>query len=301
MPAVATAASHNASVALIASQLLAGGFAGAAARTVVAPLDRIKILMQTQFITQRRADKYNGTIQSLRLLMSEEGSVAALWKGNAVNVLRVIPYSAAQFASYDAFKRLYRNNERSLNTAERLVAGAFAAVSATTITHPLDVIRLRLSVQPELKTFRDALSSVWSEGKTRALFKGFVPTIISVTPFIAINFAAFDAMKQSLPERLQQSTATALLMGAASGLIAQSICYPLDTIRRRQQLSGFSYASISTALTTIIKQEGINGLYKGMVPNAVKVVPNNAIRFAVYEWIRQYMGLQKGKSAGAGI
>lgn len=257
---------------------------------------------------------------------SQEEGLTRLWRGNVTNVVRVVPYSATQFASYDFFKTLvYRppkegSTQRPFGTAHRLSAGALAgqphisfdllgthshtllisfsslcsAIAATTITHPLDVIRLRLNVERELKGERksalrsfflsvhfsfcslqggvDALQSILKDGGARALFKGYVPTLLSVSPFIAINFACFDTLKSlvypelkrqkpdllpsssssssssgsrarsSSPPRERkgspQNAAVILGLGAAAGLFAQTVCYPLDTVRRRMQMKG---------------------------------------------------------------
>ena len=326
-------------------QLLAGGAAGAVARTVVAPLDRVKMLMQTQhllFKNQAAAaaaaaptapptfaspasrmpavrtlglslsfpslraspgDKYSTLLSSLRVIYREEG-LAKLWKGNALNVARVIPYSAIQFSSYDAYKHAILNAEpRRLTTRERLEAGALAGMTATTVTHPMDVVRLRVSVDKTLRGTRDALREVWLEGGMRTLFKGYVPTILSVSPFIALNFASFDTLKQRFPAAdsplALSPTLHILALGAAAGLFAQSVCYPLDTIRRRQQIKGKHYNGTLDAIVKIGRGEGVRGFYRGMVPNAVKVVPSNAIRFVVYEAIKRYFNLDGAASGNS--
>jgi solute carrier family 25 phosphate transporter 23/24/25/41 len=56
-------------------------------------------------------------------------------------------------------------------------------------------VRLRLAVQPELKGTTDAFKSIWAEGGVKAYFKGLTPTLISLSPFIAINFATFDTLQ----------------------------------------------------------------------------------------------------------
>ena len=336
----------------IAQHLLAGGIAGSIARTVVAPLDRVKMLMQTQFLLHKPSPvsttspiptpmpittprptplplrtlglafpisllpslpstpppphlKYHQLLPSLRLIIAEEG-VAKLWKGNLLNISRVFPYSAIQFSSYDAYKRLIRRSPSRagggdggrLNAGERLTAGALAGMTATSLTHPMDVVRLRLSIHRELTGVTDAFLHVWQEGGARALFKGFIPTMWSVSPFIAINFASFDLLKQ----RVQvHSTLNILLLGAASGLLAQSVCYPLDTVRRRQQMKGRHYAGMLDAFQRIAQVEGIRGFYRGMVPNAIKVVPNNAIRFVVFEAVKKQLGLAGTGSGGGGM
>merc|ERR1711865_789224 len=217
-------------------QFAAGGFAGIIARTTVAPIDRVKILMQTQAVSGS-ADKYNGLVQSLRLVIAEDG-VRGLWRSNFANVVRVAPYSATQFASYDYYKG-----------------------------------KLGLDVKPV-------------EGAPMNLYRGWVPTVVSLCPFIAVNFTAFDTIKKNIYGDEKPSTPGTLAIGASAGLVAQSVCHPLDTIRRRLQMKGHTYKGLFDAIKRISAEEGVKGFYRGVVPNAVKIVPNNAIRFLVYTTLK---------------
>jgi len=276
-------------------QFFAGGFAGCVSRTVVAPIDRVKILMQTEKITSGGAEaKHTSIVQSLRTIVNE-GGVTRLWRSNTANIVRVAPYSASQFASYDLYKLwIMEFRSQEWGVAERLLTGALAALTATTVTHPLDVIRVRIATQPELRGIGHAASSMVAEGGARVFYKGYVPTVLSLTPFISINFATFDYMKSSYMEWRKAEkigSVPTLAMGAASGLIAQTMCYPLDTVRRRMQLKGTVYTSTSNALQTIVREEGFRALYLGMAPNALKIVPNNAIRFGVYSKLKDWLGL----------
>jgi solute carrier family 25 phosphate transporter 23/24/25/41 len=83
----------------------AGALAGAAAKTVTAPLDRIKLLMQTHGIRlgQQSAKKAIGFIEAITLIAKEEG-VKGYWKGNLPQVIRVLPYSAVQLLAYESYK-----------------------------------------------------------------------------------------------------------------------------------------------------------------------------------------------------
>ena len=76
-------------------------------------------------------------------------------------------------------------------------------------------------------------------------------------------------------------------MGATAGIIAQTACYPLDTIRRRMQVKGKNYNSTAHAISTIVRTEGARSLYRGMSANTLKVMPNNAIRFMVFDYLKQ--------------
>lgn len=277
-------------------QLACGGIAGATARTVVAPIDRVKILMQTQFLNFKGAKdpKYTGISQTVKTIFKEEG-FSRLWRGNMTNIVRVVPYSATQFASYDFYKRtLFGDDE--LATHQRLIAGALAGTTATSITHPLDLVRLRLNVDPKLTGFMDAARGCYSEAGAFGFFKGYVPTVLSLAPFIAINFSAFDKLKKVVyPNGETSNTVVVLGLGAAAGLFAQTLCYPLDTVRRRMQLKGKNYSNTVDAFRTIGRVEGFRGFYKGISANALKVIPNNAIRFLVYDTLKDYLGMADRK------
>lgn len=283
----------------IANQLLCGGIAGATARTIVAPIDRIKILMQTAFISGT-SDKHGSIGQTLKNILAEEGP-QGFWRGNGVNCIRVAPYAATQFASYEKYKRMMLGDSDYLTVWQRLACGGLAGATATTFTHPLDVIRIRLAVNKDLVGIRGALKDILMENGIRSLLKGYVPTLLSLSPFIAINFAAFDTLKTYfLPKGVDKKnmgshTLSVLGCGAGAGLFAQSICFPLDTIRRRMQMKGTNYTSVLNAVSTIAKTEGVLGFYRGIAPNALKIVPNNGIRFLAYEMLKTLMGLEPSK------
>jgi len=279
-------------------QFAAGGFAGMVSRTAVAPIDRVKILMQTEKVTSGgSAPRYTGTVQAIRTIV-QEGGVSALWRSNTANIVRVAPYSASQFASYDLFKEYMTEKDpygtNMFGVIERLTCGALAAITATTVTHPLDCVRVRIATQPELRGMAHTMGLMLKEGGVRTFFKGYAPTLLSLTPFIAINFATFDYMKTTYMQHYsvkKVDSYSTLVMGAASGLFAQTICYPLDTVRRRMQLKGSTYRSTLDAVRTIMATEGPGAFYLGMAPNALKIVPNNAVRFFVYSTLKDHFGL----------
>eukprot|EP00808_Paulinella_micropora_P012412 g1132.t1 len=283
------------------NQLACGGLAGAIARTSVAPMDRVKILLQTQHLVHLGQKKYTGIFQTMQVIIKEEG-VAKLWRGNGVNVIRVVPYSATQFAAYDFYKSLLLGDKHAteLTTVERLLSGALAGMTATSITHPLDVVRLRLAVNPELVGWYGAFKDVVSENGARSLMKGYTPTLLSLAPFIGINFATFDTLKTwYYPNDGPKNSWIVLLLGASAGIFAQTCCYPLDTIRRRMQLKGHNYDSTLDCMRKIASSEGVFGFYRGMLPNALKVVPQNAIRFVAFEALRGFFNVKK-KEGGVG-
>jgi solute carrier family 25 (mitochondrial phosphate transporter), member 23/24/25/41 len=85
----------------------AGGVAGAVSRTVVSPLERLKILMQVQSVGR---DAYKMSVgQALGKMWKEEGW-RGFMRGNGTNCIRIVPYSAIQFSSYNFYRRVRAMN-----------------------------------------------------------------------------------------------------------------------------------------------------------------------------------------------
>ncbi|KAG0281281.1 hypothetical protein BGZ96_001194 [Linnemannia gamsii] len=294
--------------------LIAGGAAGAVSRTIVSPLERMKILFQVQ---GPEPANYQGVIPTLRKMWVEEGFLGFM-RGNGTNVIRIVPYSAVQFASYEQFKKLLMDpSKRDLDTPRRLAAGALAGLTSVAFTYPLDIVRTRLSIQSaqvaNTKEAQAALPGIWKtmvhiytkEGGIVGLYRGLGPTLTGVAPYVALNFQAYEVLRTHLtpPGEVAPSVGMKLICGAVAGSFAQTVTYPLDVLRRRMQVTGmdavsYKYSSTWDGVKKIIKQEGVRGLYKGMVPNYLKVAPAISISFVVYEQVKQTL---IGKKTTAGM
>ncbi|KAA8520929.1 hypothetical protein F0562_011602 [Nyssa sinensis] len=310
----------------ISKSLVAGGVAGGVSRSAVAPLERLKILLQVQ---NPHSIKYSGTIQGLKYIWRTEG-FRGMFKGNGTNCARIIPNSAVKFFSYEeASKRilwLYRqqtgNEDAELTPLLRLGAGACAGIIAMSATYPMDLVRGRLTVQTEkspqqYRGIAHALSTVLREEGPRALYKGWLPSVIGVIPYVGLNFAMYESLKDwliksrpfGLVEDSELSVMTKLACGAAAGTVGQTVAYPLDVIRRRMQMVGWKdaasvvtgdgkskvsleYTGMVDAFRKTVRLEGFGALYKGLVPNSVKVVPSIAIAFVTYEVVKDILGVE---------
>ncbi|XP_047180887.1 thylakoid ADP,ATP carrier protein, chloroplastic-like isoform X2 [Vigna umbellata] len=247
----------------------AGAIAGAAAKTVTAPLDRIKLLMQ-----------------AIAVIGKEEG-IQGYWKGNLPQVIRVVPYSAVQLFAYEIYKKIFRGENGELSVVGRLAAGAFAGMTSTFITYPLDVLRLRLAVEPGYRTMSEVALGMLREEGFASFYRGLGPSLIAIAPYIAVNFCVFDLLKKSLPEKYQKRTETSILTAVLSASLATLTCYPLDTVRRQMQLKGTPYNTVFDALSGIVARDGVAGLYRGFVPNALKSLPNSSIKLTTYDIVKR--------------
>ncbi|OMO85071.1 Endoplasmic reticulum-adenine nucleotide transporter [Corchorus capsularis] len=254
----------------------AGAIAGAAAKTVTAPLDRIKLLMQTHGVRagQESAKKAIGFVEAIVLIGKDEG-LKGYWKGNLPQVIRVVPYSAVQLFAYETYKKLFKGKDGELSVIGRLAAGACAGMTSTFITYPLDVLRLRLAVEPGYRTMSEVALTMLREEGFASFYYGLGPSLLGIAPYIAVNFCIFDLVKKALPEEYRQKTQASLLTAVVSAACATLTCYPLDTVRRQMQMRGTPYKSVLEAIPGIIERDGVIGLYRGFLPNALKNLPNS--------------------------
>ncbi|XP_021289331.1 probable envelope ADP,ATP carrier protein, chloroplastic [Herrania umbratica] len=266
----------------------AGAIAGAAAKTVTAPLDRIKLLMQTHGVRagQESAKKAIGFIEAIVLIGKDEG-IKGYWKGNLPQVIRVVPYSAVQLFAYETYKKLFKGKDGELSVIGRLAAGACAGMTSTFITYPLDVLRLRLAVEPGYRTMSEVALTMFREEGFASFYYGLGPSLLGIAPYIAVNFCIFDLVKKALPENYRQKTEASLLTAVVSAACATLTCYPLDTVRRQMQMRGTPYKSVLEAIPGIVERDGVIGLYRGFVPNALKNLPNSSIRLTSFDIVKR--------------
>ena len=88
-----------------------------------------------------------GFLGGLADIARKEG-VTAYWKGNIPQLIRILPYSATQLSSYEFYKSMVQKEDGSIPLPLRLAASACAGMPATTVTYPLDIIRLRMVSRP---------------------------------------------------------------------------------------------------------------------------------------------------------
>jgi solute carrier family 25 phosphate transporter 23/24/25/41 len=316
--------------------LMCGGLAGAISKTSTAPLARLTILYQVGGISSvynyqyTQQGKRPSVFRGLQHVVRTEG-LLSLWKGNGVTILHRIPYSAANFWTYEKVNELwkdqfvYRNDSvedeedelddidggREYVSSEtdmqsisrRLVAGGTAGMVACTIAYPLDLIRTRLAAQSEKLLYDgalDAVKKIVKEEGTIGLYRGLGATLLQVTPSLGINYAAYETARSKYMKYWNEEQPTismSLTCGSVAGLVSSTATFPLDLVRRRLQLQGQSrsskvYGSYAGAFKDIIVTEGWRGLYSGILPEYYKVIPGVAIAFCAYEFMKMSLHVE---------
>lgn len=285
--------------------LWSGAVSAMVSRTFLAPLERLKL----EYIVRGEQKNIFELVQTIATTQGLRG----FWKGNLLNILRTAPFKAINFCAYDTYrKQLLRifGNEETTNS-QRFVAGAAAGMTATVLCLPLDTIRTKLVAHggEALGGVMGAFHHVIQTEGFFSLYKGLVPSIMSMAPSGAVFYGVYDILKSAylhspegrkriqnmnqqdqelnVLEQLELGPMRTLLHGAIAGACAEVATYPFEVVRRRLQLQ-VRATKLSTLATCIkiVEQGGIPALYAGLLPSLLQVLPSASISFFVYEFMK---------------
>ncbi|KAI2666206.1 Calcium-binding mitochondrial carrier protein SCaMC-3 [Labeo rohita] len=283
-------------------QLVAGAMAGAVSRTGTAPLDRLKVFLQVH------GSSGVSLFSGLRGMV-QEGGLRSLWRGNGINVLKIAPESAIKFMAYEQIKWLIRGSKEggSLRVQERFIAGSLAGATAQTIIYPMEVreeevlkTRLTLRKTGQYSGMADCAKQILRKEGVRAFYKGYVPNTLGIIPYAGIDLAVYETLKNAWLQRYCIGSAdpgvlVLLGCGTVSSTCGQLASYPLALIRTRMQAQasadGAPQLSMLGQFKHIVSHEGVPGLYRGIAPNFLKVIPAVSISYVVYEHMKKALGV----------
>ena len=278
--------------------LLAGGCAGALAKTVIAPLDRTKIMFQVS----KTPFTYAKAIENLSKSYVAYG-LRSWWRGNSATMARIIPYAAIQFTAHEQIKKLLGSvKNEALPPFKRLLAGSLAGSTAVILTYPLDMVRARMAVSgiTKYKSLRHTFLTVYKEEGIRTFYNGFIPTIVGIMPYAGVSFFIYESLKKHYYNKNNNQELLIhyrLFCGAIAGACGQTFTYPMDIVRRRMQTDGidgkgYIYRNLLWTLSYVFKTEGFfKGFYKGLSINWIKGPIAVGISFATYDTAKSFMNI----------
>lgn len=273
------------------TDFLIGGVSGAITKTLTAPIERVKLLIQTQDANPRirsgEVPRYTGIMDCFRRVSSEQGFYA-FWRGNGANVLRYFPQQAFNLSFKDVIKRqLPKKNQETEFWgwfAVNLVSAGAGAAGSLTICYPLDFARTRLAsdVGSGKKTFNGIgdciMKTVGSQGPI-GLYRGFGASVAGVVVYRGLQMGMFDTFMGLNPyqqDKGWKGILGALLAAQVAGVAARPFNYPFDTVRRRLQMESEKapedrhYKGTMDCVKKIIAEEGFFAIYKGIVADVIR-------------------------------
>ncbi|KAH1056812.1 hypothetical protein J1N35_034877 [Gossypium stocksii] len=288
--------------------LMAGAVMGGVVHTIVAPIERAKLLLQTQesnlAIVAGGRRKFKGMLDCIFRTVKEEG-ILSLWRGNGSSVLRYYPSVALNFSLKDLYKNILRNGYSEgghvfSGASANFIAGAAAGCTTLILIYPLDIAHTRLAAdigRSNVRQFRGIyhfLSTIREKDGVRGIYRGLPASLQGMIVHRGLYFGGFDTIKEILSEESKTELAlwkrwvVAQAVTTSAGLLS----YPLDTVRRRMMMqSGLEqpmYHSTLHCWKTIYRTEGVSSFYRGALSNIFRSTGAAAI-LVLYDEVKKFM------------
>ncbi|KAI5868506.1 mitochondrial carrier protein LEU5 [Durotheca rogersii] len=201
---------------------IAGGIAGCAAKTTVAPLDRVKILFQTNNPHfAKYTSSWIGVARAMGDIYAHDG-VLGLFRGHSATLLKIYPYAAIKFVAYEQYRAFIIGSKQQETWIRRFASGALAGVTSVFFTYPLEVVRVRLAFETKHRSSslagickkiyheyplpKSPLAAVQSGSATSAVqgvvlgsglvnfYRGFSTTLLGMVPYAGVSFLTHDTV-----------------------------------------------------------------------------------------------------------
>jgi len=260
-----------------------GGVSAAVSKTAVAPIERVKLLLQTQAANKKLAgDKaYKGIMDVLVRVPKEEG-ISAFWRGNLANVIRYFPTQALNFAFKDTYKKIFCPYNPKTEFWKfffgNLASGGAAGATSLMFVYPLDFARTRLAADVgktgadrQFTGLVDCINKVRAVDGVKGLYQGFGVSVIGIIAYRACYFGGYDTAKRTLLSDPKTSVLFKFIVAQVVTTISGIISYPLDTVRRRLMMQSGQkevlYTGTLDCFAKIYSKEGGKAFFKGALSN----------------------------------
>ncbi|GJP77809.1 hypothetical protein CLOP_g8148 [Closterium sp. NIES-67] len=226
------------------SRLVSGAVAGGVSRTATAPLETVRTHMMCG---SRGGLAANGSMTAVfQWVLRTEGWMG-LFRGNAINVMRVAPSKAIEMLTYDTVKRFLTPREgqkpiipRHIPIPISSIAGSSAGIASCLLTYPLELVKTRLTVNPDMyRGVLHAFHKIIKEQGVGELYRGVAPSVVGMIPYAGANFYAYDTLctaYRKASKREEIEPLMTLVIGSTAGCFAAASTFPLEVARKHLQM-----------------------------------------------------------------
>ncbi|KAG0298726.1 Mitochondrial dicarboxylate transporter [Dissophora globulifera] len=268
-----------------------GGAASCAAAFVSHPFDLAKVRLQTT----QGANK-QGMITTMINVARNEGFFA-LYTGLSASLLRQGTYSTVRFGTYDLLKDRFAPKDGSrIPVSTMILCGVLAGCVGGGFGNPADVVNIRMvndgklpkEQQRHYKHAIDGLYRIIKEEGPAQLMRGLGTNINRAVLMTASQLVSYDGAKRQLLATpwFTDNLATHFASSLLAGLVATTVCAPLDVLKTRIMNSSGGDTSSSKMFVQIVKSEGPSALFKGWLPAFLRLGPHTIVTFIVLEQLK---------------
>jgi solute carrier family 25 (adenine nucleotide translocator) protein 4/5/6/31 len=300
-----------------AEDFMLSGVAAVTSKTIAAPLERIKMVVQNQdeMIKKGTLEKrFTGIADCARWIVKNEG-FAAFWKSNFTNCLRYFPTQALNFAFKGQIKRHFspaKGDNYAVVLGKNIIGGGLAGGGSLAFVYSLDYARTRLANdlksskkggEREFNGLIDVYKKTWQADGIRGLYRGFNISFVGIFIYRGFYFGLYDSIMPLFDSNVGLGTrfAVGYCVTVAAGLAS----YPIDTIRRRMMMTSGSkamqYKGSWDCTQYILRNEGFLSFFKGAGANILRGVAGAGVLAGFDTIVYWYVKLMYGKEGGAKI
>jgi solute carrier family 25 (mitochondrial adenine nucleotide translocator), member 4/5/6/31 len=270
------------------TDFMIGGVSAAVSKTVVAPIERVKLLLQVQDASKSISaeNKYKGIGDCFTRVLNEQG-FSSFWRGNLANVVRYFPTQALNFAFKDVYKKVFNPYNSKKEPVKFFIgnclSGGAAGATSLCVVYPLDFARTRLAADVgsggarEFSGLVDCLKKVAVSDGVTGLYRGFGISVVGIVAYRAAYFGCYDTGKAILFPDASKASVFAMWMFAQVVTVGAGVLsYPLDTVRRRLMMQSgrtgadIQYTGTMDCFKKILVQEGPLAFFKGSLSNVIR-------------------------------
>ncbi|KAL9624536.1 MAG: hypothetical protein Q9160_001200 [Pyrenula sp. 1 TL-2023] len=292
---------QSASWARAAKDLVAGA-AGGIAQVL---LDIVKVRLQT-------TTTHSSAFSCASNILSHEGPLA-FYKGTLTPLIGIGACVSVQFGAFHYARRLFEDRNlrnlphspSTLSYGQYFLSGAFAGVTNSVISGPIEHVRIRLQTQPHgaARLYNGPIDCIRKlsahQGVLRGLYRGEAVTIYREASAYGTWFLTFEYLMNADIARngYKREDVSSLKVATYGGLAGEALwiaSYPFDVVKSKMQSDGFGetmrFKSMRDCFGQTWRVDGIRGFWKGIGPTLLRAMPVSAGTFATVEMAMRAMG-----------
>ena len=290
----------------LALKSTAGGLSCAIISTCLNPMDNTKVRLQVQSQLGATTGKhYSGFINALTKTIRNEGITTLFTRGLTASMIREMTYSSMRMGLYDFFKQIFIGDTpiKDASLISKIFAGASSGAVGSFLVNPCDLVKIRIqgqlygSPRRYASTFQ-AFGDVYRREGLRGLYKGVGPTTMRAAVLTGSQMASYDHSKVMLLKTpyFQDNFYLHLVSSIIAGFVTSVTTNPFDTVKTRymnDKARGVNrlYKGGVDCFIKTVKMDGVFGLFRGFIPNYLRLGPHFIVSLPLYEQYRRIFGV----------